>query len=307
MRSRIALLAFAALPIVSLAAQAPPDPFDEEAPATLYDFEVGDAEVSLFSAGTWTAGVAPAIGWLVTRDDDGTLRSLPGYGFPGLESVPFEQQANLTLSLWLLQRYFFETTVSFGGSASDDSVASDALSDSTFLFGYAGRADESVQSVLVGNTAIGIGAYPFLGFGDESGSVGQDAPGASAAFRTDRSTHELMVRFAPSERDEIVYANGGIVTETRVSASEYERNRHFVLPDGGLDFLEIYVESPAGGFTGDGGRRYRRLDLDAEVVFSLADGTFSLRDRPSTRVLVYYEVGGVPIGDATLGREAYFG
>ncbi len=295
MRSRIALLALAALGLVPLAAQAPPNPFEAEAPTTLYDFDVGDADVSLFATGTWTAGVAPAVGWLVTRTDDGSLRSLPGYDFPGLESVPFEQQVNLTLSLWLLERYFFETTVS------------EQIDESTILFGYAGREDETVQSVLVGNTAIGIGAYPFLDFGDETGSVGQDAPGASAAFRTERSTHELMVRFAPSERDEIVYANGGIVSETRVSASEYERNRHFVLPDGGVDFLELYVESPTGDFADGDGRRYRRLDLDTEVVFSLADGAFSLREAPTTRLLVYYEAGGVPIGDAALGSDAYFG
>ncbi len=295
MRARIALFALLILPGLTLVAQTIPSPLDEEAPETLFDFVVSDAEVSLFTAGSWTTGFAPGLGWVFARGPEGELTATGGYTFPGIEPVAFFNDVNLTLSLWLVGRYFFETTVS------------EEIENSTILFGYAGRENESVQSVIIGNAGIGMGSYPYLGFGDESGSIGQDAPGMSAAFISPVSTHELMVRFAPAEEQEIRFANGGIVSESRIDAYEYEVNRHFVLPDGNLDFLDVYVESAGGTFEASDGTRYRAIDLARETTFSLTDGTVSFDEAPQTRVLVYYEVGSVAIGHTSLGRASYFG
>ncbi|MFW5689571.1 MAG: hypothetical protein ACOC1U_08360, partial [Spirochaetota bacterium] len=295
MASRIALLALLLCLAVPLAAQTVPSPLEEEAPETLLDLELGQADVSFVGLGGWTTGIAPALGWIVGRDDSGALRVEPGYRFPGLEPVPFFNRVDLTISLWLLGRYFFETTVS------------EEIDQSTLLFGYNGLPGESVQSVIVGNAAIGIGSYPYLGFGDESGSVGQDATGASALFESPASTHELMVRFAPAAEQEIRYAGGGIVDESSLRAIDYRRGTDYVLPDGAIDLLELYERDPDGEFTDSDGNRYRRVDLQQETVFSLNDGTLSFAERPDRRVYVYYEAQGLPIGDASLGADSYFG
>ena len=291
-RLRIALLFLVVAP---LAAQNVASPFESEAPETLLELDLGDAEVSFFGIGSWTTGIAPAAAWAFSRDPAGTIGASIQPSFPGLEPVPFTNTPNLTLSLWLLGRYFFETSI---GST---------LSDSTILFGYAGYPGETVQSVLVGNTAIDIGAYPFLGFGDSTGSIGQDAPGAAALFATDFSEHELLVRLSPSARDILIYASGGIVEEQRTLASDYVRNQFFALPDGGLDSLDLFAEDPAGILTGSDGKAYRRVDTAREAVVSLVDGTVGFRDPVATRILVYYESGGSPIGSVGLGADSFFG
>jgi len=126
--ARIALFALLILPGIPLTAQTIPSPLEEEAPETLLDFVVSDAEVSLFAAGSWTTGFAPGFGWVFDRGTDGELTATGGYAFPGIERVAFFNDVNLTLSLWLLGRYFFETTVT------------EDIARSTILFGYSGRA-----------------------------------------------------------------------------------------------------------------------------------------------------------------------
>ena len=44
-----------------------------------------------------------------------------------------------------------------------------------------------------------------------------------------------------------------------------------------------------------------------ELSYSLKEGTLALNEPPPGRVAVYYTVGGVPVGDASLGREALCG
>jgi hypothetical protein len=286
------LLLICAAPVS--ATELPPNPFVEEAPESLFDLSVGDADVSFFASGEWSTGIGLGLTGAFGRSDTGERAVYPNYAFPGIAAVPFFNRVGLTLSLWILQRYFLEASVS------------DDLSSSSFLLGYMGMPGDFVQSILIGNSGIDIGAYPYLGFGDATGVIGQEAPGAVAAFQTERSDHELMVRFSPSRIETLRYAYGGIVNETSVAASDYRRGRHFVLPDGGLTTLSVYVADPDGSLSGSDGLRYRVAAPGVDMVVSLADGTVSLASAPDTRVVVYYEVQETPIGDATLGNGAFF-
>jgi hypothetical protein len=292
---RIALVFFTLLPAL-VAAQTPLDPTAPEAPASLLDLEIGDAEVDLFVDGSWTSGVSGVLGG-ATYLDPGGNRRWELYAFPGLEPRPFFNRVDLTLSLWLLQRYFFETTIS------------DELDDSSLLFGYSGGPGEFLQSALIGTTAIEMGAYPYLDFGGESAGAGRTAPGATALFQTEASTHEFMVRLDAARDETLTVRNGRSVTETVVAAASYVRNRYFVLPDGGLATLRIYSETASttsGALAASDGRYYRELNPAAETVFSLLDGTVGFDEEPAGRVLVYYESGGVPVGDAALGNDSFY-
>ncbi|MFP4375647.1 MAG: hypothetical protein ACLFP4_01275 [Spirochaetales bacterium] len=279
------------LQLSSVAAQST-IPFEEEAPEALLEFELADNEVELFMLGNWTTTSQIARSWVFPGSD---VVAPQGAVFPGLRStIPLMNEVNLTLSLWLLRRYFFETTVS------------DQFENSTILFGYIGMPGELVESVLIGNTAIGMGSYPYLGFGDDEGSIGIDSPGAAISLATEQSYHEMMIRLTPSTQEEVTYTGGGVVAETRLPASGYVRNRFFVLPDGGIDAIDAYVESSSGTLAGDG-RRYELLVPGDEYSFSLSRGTISFPEELERRVLVYYEVGGVPVGSPTLGRNSFFG
>ncbi|MEE8440579.1 MAG: hypothetical protein V3S41_02565 [Spirochaetia bacterium] len=273
--------------------QEAPESF-HEAPESLLELDLGDAEVALFLSGGWTTGIGGALGLSAHRNADGTIETQFPSPFPGLDTVPFFNRVDLTLSLRLLDRYFFETTVS------------DQFQLSSLLFGYSGLPNEFVQSVLIGNAAIEMGAYSYLGFGDSTGTAGREAPGIAALFQTDRSSHELMVRLEPSEETVIRYSGGRIISESSVNSADYIRDRFFVLPDGGLGTLTIYAESTGGSLGGNDGRNYRLVDLAAETEFSLAEGTLSFAQAPVGRIVAYYESGGLGVGDGTLGRDSFF-
>lgn len=268
-------------------------PLLQEAPETLLELQIGDAEVDLFGAGNWVSGIGGSLGAAVTWGSGVSIWQFP-YSVPGLDAVPFFNSVDMTLSLWLLNRYFVETSVS------------DELQISDILFGYQGGPDEFVQTVLVGNTGIDMTEYSYLGFGDSVGAIGRDAPGAVAAFQTPLSDHEIMVRFEPSSESELVYANGGIVDEVVIPASDYLRHRQFVLPDSNLSQLSIYQEDPNGTFSGDDGRSYRLVDLANETVFSLIDGIVLFDAPPTGRLVAYYTVGATTIGDAGLGVSSFY-
>ncbi|TVQ27385.1 MAG: hypothetical protein EA382_03845 [Spirochaetaceae bacterium] len=301
---------------VGATAQIAPPPYLDEAPETLLEFEIGAAEVDLFLIGSWRADSRLAAAWVLPGG-----RAIPRgpVSFPGMEpTIPLRNRVDLTLSLWLLERYFFETRIrsSAPTAAGQPTALADAIARSTVLFGYQGMPGEPLQSVRIGNTGIGIGAYPYLGIGGDP-DPDDTAPGASVRLVSDRSVHEAMLRLSPAEEASLTYAGGGIVTERRVNASAFERARHFVLPDAQIDTLVVYTEAaasvgaPAGApapgtiVAGDG-RRYHRVDLASETSFSLIDGLLSFRVAQHRRVLVWYTVAGTAIGDPSLGGSAYF-
>ncbi|MCK4514375.1 MAG: hypothetical protein KAU31_03905, partial [Spirochaetaceae bacterium] len=291
---RIALSLLLVTLAVGASAQPALNPTLPEASESLLELELGDAEVDLFLSGSWTTGIGGALGLSTYRNADGSLQTAFPAPFPGLETTPFFNRVDLTLSLWLLDRYFFETTVS------------DEFQLSSLLFGYSGLPGEFVQSVLIGNTAIEMGTYPYLGFGDSTGAMGRETPGIASLFQTERSTHELMVRLEPSEETVIRYAGGRIVSESMVDSADYIRDRFFVLPDGGLETLTVYAESAGGSLVGSDGRAYRLVDLLAETAFSLAEGTLSFTGAPAGRIVAHYESGGLPVGNGALGADSFF-
>ncbi len=121
-----------------------------EAPTALLQSKVGDADVDLYAAGSWQTtisaslaiGIHPGLG-------NGSGYQFP-YPFPGMDPFSFLNQVDLTISLWILNRYFFQTTFL------------DQFALNTFLLGYQGQKGEFVQKVLIGNTLMPFSQYPFL-------------------------------------------------------------------------------------------------------------------------------------------------
>ena len=138
------LLLLLSLPPVT--AQEVPLP-EEEAPTSLIETELGDAEVDLFLEGMWTSSISGGLGWSWDNRSKEVRRST----FPGMtDGYSFHQVPELTLSLWILDRYFFETKIS-----EEEQLE-------TYLFGYNGKEGELVQRVRIGNTDIGYGNFGFL-------------------------------------------------------------------------------------------------------------------------------------------------
>lgn len=294
--SRRALLLLFLLLSAPLLAQDLYNPFLEaEAPPAIFQTDVGDAEVDLFVLGSWTAGWGTSFGIALHPPLPGSGdRVTYPYPFPAFEKRSFYQLVDLTLSLWLYERYFFETTFL------------DDFEFNSLLLGYQGREDEVVQYVVAGNSTLPMSEYPYLNIGDAAENV----PGMAAKFQSESTMHELLLRVESTLPSSQLFQGLNAVEERRIEPVNYVRGRFFVLPDGNISNLTVYLEDSEDGTVLDNGaagfrrRRYRKLDLDTDLVYSLSDGTIALKEPAEGRLLVYYEKGGLPVGSTGLGQDA---
>jgi len=81
--------------------QEPPFEEQEEAPATVWDMNIGDTDVELYLAGFWKIGLIAGLS--VESGPEGII--FPA-AFPGLTDFRFYQEPDLTISLWLMNRFY---------------------------------------------------------------------------------------------------------------------------------------------------------------------------------------------------------
>lgn len=254
----------------------------DEAEEAIFQTKINDEDVELYILGTWNTSITGSIGYDLSS---GSFIETP---FEQMEpGFVFRQIPDLTVSLWLMDRYFFEATIK------EDSE------QNTFLLGYEGKEDEFVQSVLIGNTKIDIDDYSFLTIS----SIPDNSLGASAAFKTERTWHELMLRYDPSEMAVKEFIGKNEVARQVFMPTDYYRGKVFVLPDEAFDMIEVYIEDEGGSFTASDSRKYRKAE-NTDVIVSSTDGTVTFRKQAESRVLVYYEKNGKPVGDVSIGKGA---
>ncbi len=246
---------------------------EEEAPKALFETNLGDADVDLYLDGTWTI--------------DSSLEAVWGTPGPVSAAVPgfssgflFEQIPDLTLSLWLMDRYFFET------SLSEDSDYN------TYLFGYEGKEGELLQHARLGNTDTAIDSTPLMEIPEHP----TGALGASATMETDISRHELLLRYQKTSRVSRTYSGTTEIEEKNLDPGDYIRGRYFLLPDEDIENAIVYMEDADGNYTGTDGNTYREA-TEYEASVSASDGFLALTSYPAGRVLIYYEKSGTPVGD----------
>jgi hypothetical protein len=243
---------------------------DEEAPATIFSSKIGDSDVKLEVKGTWEAEVTGSFGF----SWDSVTYNPVFEDFPELTpGFLASQEPDITISLWLAERYFFEA------SFIDD------YDLNTFLLGYNGKEDEFLRSVRIGNTDLGISPSGYMSFSDASGS----SLGASISFATEHSTHEIMVRYDPASLKTRSYSGMNEVTDQRVSIGSYIRGRFFALPVSGVSGLSVYVEcTPETGDLSLGGRRYRKAKTQ-EASLSSEDGLITFAETQKKRIIATYD------------------
>ncbi|TVR57967.1 MAG: hypothetical protein EA426_10965 [Spirochaetaceae bacterium] len=257
-------------------------PRDEEAPAAIFSTRLGEADVDLFIDGTWTTGSILAGGW--SFGEDGAVRSQ----FPGFTPNPFYNSVELVLSLWLMERFSFET------------VIVDDFTLQSFFLGYDGFSGEPLRSVRLGYGPFEFPSYPFIELGDTPAP----APGIKAAIESDRSRTDIMLRYDGVARTRETFRGKNRVESTRIPVSDYTTGRFFVLPDAGVAELRILIEDSSGDVQESGtafARSYREAVPGTDFTASTADGLVTFRRRIAGRVLVYYTVDGAPVGDSSLG------
>jgi hypothetical protein len=190
----------------------------------------------------------------------------------------FTQEADLTLSLWIRDRWFVEA------SFLDD------YDLNTYRAGYQGKEGEAIQYLGFGNTGLDFPRFPYLDLGGESPS----SLGVYGKFGGgDLSLHSLF-RYDLSAREERVFVGDRERTYTFGFPDRPLRGRSFVLPDDNLDTPpRVYIQDKQGDLRDTRGRRWR-LAGASEYGASAVLGLVELSRTPEGMVAVAYSKGGNP-------------
>lgn len=288
MRQNLAfLLLFFLLPGILLCQEPTPPSLEEEAREAIFDFKIGDAEVDFFIEGSWTLTFLAATGLLITPEGEVTSLDI----FPTFaDGFYFHQVPDLTLSVWLMEKYFLEVT--YRGEDQDN----------LFLAGYEGEEEELIQHIYIGNTDINLSPSPFL----EIPEAGNSSIGTHTLLQTPASQHELLLRYDYNTSGKKIFKGNNEVVEIRYSPEEYMRGRYFKLPDNDIQDVKVYLQDPYGTLTDSQGRKFRKADA-RDIVLDANKGTLFIKEENEGRILVYYRTEEGPVGDQNNGEGALVG
>jgi hypothetical protein len=236
--------------------------------AELAALNLGDTEVSLLAGGSWR-GTA-ALGWGLSAGPLG-LAALSG-GAPPL----FTQEADLTLSLWIREKWFVEAgflDASAGGYAPN-----------TYRAGYRGFPGEPVQYLGLGNTGLDFPAFPYLDLGGSAPS----SFGVYGRFGGEDLRFHGLVRYDAAVREERVFVGGRERSYSFVPLDAPLRGRSFVLPQEGIPgTVTVYLEDREGSLRDGTGRRWR-IARPGEYAASALHGLVELAAEPPGLAAVGY-------------------
>ncbi|MFP4483724.1 MAG: hypothetical protein ACLFO1_02610 [Spirochaetaceae bacterium] len=263
----------------------------EEDPPELFDVQVGDTEADVFVQGRWESAIAGALGIALLSEPVDDSRVAFPYTFPGMDPTPFVNTVDLTISIWLFEHYYLEATVL------------DELELGTLVFGYEGGEDAFVKRVRLGSDTFDLttaAPAPYL-----TATEGEEpALGGYILAQSETASHELLLQYRGAEAAVDLYRGLNLLTEETIDPAAYLRGRYFVLPDGGVEDLTVYIEDAQGAVTASDGRTYREARPGPDVRTSPERGTVSLTEPAAGRVLVTYTKEGNRVGDPALGRDA---
>ena len=245
----------------------------EEASAQLINMNIWDTNVSLFLNGYWKGSLS--VNWGLANSPMGTA--------PETKDSPllFTQEADLTLSLWIWQKWFLE--VSF----------IDDYNLNTYRAGYQGFPGETIQYVGIGNTGLDFPVFSYLDLGGDSTS----SFGVYGRFGSEELTFHTMVRYDAAAREERTFVGNRERSFSTTIPDKPLRGRSFVLPDDNIASIPVvYLEDKDGSLSG-GGRRWR-IAGPSEAAVSSFDGLVELVREPQGMVAVSY-VGGYSLGTYT--------
>jgi hypothetical protein len=240
----------------------------EEARSELMSVDLGDTDVSLYMAGSWKAEATASMGFALTP--------LGVQAISQNSPLLFTQEADLTLSLWIRDRWFVEA------SFLDD------YDLNTYRAGYQGKEGEAIQYLGFGNTGLDFPRFPYLDLGGESPS----SLGVYGKFGGGNLTLHSLFRYDLTAREERVFVGDRERTYTFSSPDRVLRGRSFVLPDDNLDSPpRVYLQDNQGDLRDAQGRRWR-LASASEYGASAVLGLVELGRNPEGLVAVTYSKGG---------------
>jgi hypothetical protein len=238
----------------------------EENGTVIFSWNNPKTGVSLFLNGYWD--------WQLTGSA-GIVADPFRWGPAAVPPVLFTQQADLTLALWIRERWFVE------GRFQEDAKLN------TYRAGFQGKSGDTLRYLGIGNTGLDFPAYPYLNLGGTTPA----SIGVYGQFGSDTFQLHGLFRYDDAVREERVFSGGREQFESYLPPEAAYRAVSFVLPDDGLAAVPVvYLEDKDGALAGSDGRRWRQAAAD-EYAASAAAGLVELASPADGRVAVYYPGG----------------
>ncbi|MDR2659365.1 MAG: hypothetical protein LBC27_05175 [Spirochaetaceae bacterium] len=236
----------------------------DEAPPALFSIDLFDNDVSLFLSGFWKGSLTAK--WGIAA---GPL----GVGVAENDSpLLFTQEADLSLGLWIKERWFVEAAFE------------EDYSINTYRAGYQGKTGEAVQYLGVGNTGLDFPEFPYLDLGGDSAS----SFGLYGRFGGGPLQIHSLIRWDDAVREERSFVGGRERSYSYLEANSGIRGISFTLPDDNIpSAIIVYFEDKDGGLIDGRGQRWREAK-PSEYAVSSSFGLVELRKSPDTRVAVSY-------------------
>ncbi|MCL2410863.1 MAG: hypothetical protein FWC97_04390, partial [Treponema sp.] len=239
----------------------------QEAPNELFSMSLFDNDVSLFFSGSWFGSF---------QLNPGFSFSPIGSGFMPPQTPVFSQEVDLTLSLWINNRWFVEANFN------------DGHAQNTYSAGYQGMPGEFIQFAVIGNTGLDFPSFPYMDLGGDSA--------ASFGFysRMGNQTWDIhtLLRYDSSAREERVFYGGRERNFFYEQPQNSIRGVSFVLPDYNIDSpIVVYIEDDRGTIIDNSFRRWR-VASPSEFAASSSQGLVELSFRPQGMVAVSYSKNG---------------
>jgi hypothetical protein len=235
----------------------------EEDPAELTNLKIGDTDVSLEIHGFWNPGLS--LTWGITNSPFGL--GVASVGSPFL----FEQEVDLTLALWIRERWFVEANFQ------DDNPLN------TYRAGYQGADGAFVEYAGIGNTGLDFPIFPYLDMGGSTkssfGFYGRFSLNSPSSGPVKMHT---LVRYDAAVVEESVFSGGHERNYTYTALDSFLQGRYFRLPDTNIGTPPIvYLEDD------DGWHEAKPSEASASAFL----GVVELAATPKGRVAVYYPGG----------------
>ncbi|QEN03821.1 hypothetical protein EW093_03600 [Thiospirochaeta perfilievii] len=140
------------------------------------------------------------------------------------KNLSFKQKPDLSASIWLFNKFFFETNII---SNSDENI---------FLLGYQNSGEGGLKEFRIGNDDLNISEYAHY-----TPPINKNrSPGIRAKIENSNSTHEILGIYSKEDRNLVTYRGFQNVDTDTLDITNYTTGYFFVLPIEVNDFNLIY-------------------------------------------------------------------
>ena len=252
----------------------------KETSRDLLNLSLGDTSVALRIYGRWKGTLNGSLGFALTPFGTEALTG---------DTPFFSQEGDITLSLWIRDRWFLEA-----GFMDDSSL-------NTYRLGYQGKEGEFFRYVGVGNAGLDFPSFPYLDLGGDSPS----SFGAYGHFSIGNLSLHSLIRYDAAAREERIFVGDRERSFGFTNLSRPQRGTSFVLPDENISNITVFIQDNKGTLMEqfppltDRERRWRIAEL-SEYGVSAVEGRLELTlgkytggaTEPEGMIAVAYTKGG---------------